>query len=482
MSSVVEIQREKTAIKRHALSRPLRIALEHGLVGDETTILDFGCGRGDDVENLQDAGYEARGWDPVHRPEGELEPADVVNLGYVVNVIEDPEEREEALQKAWSLAGRLLLVSARLTVELEAADYEAFGDGFVTERGTFQKFYTQSELRDWINSRLDVQSVAVAPGIFTVFRDEGERQEFLAKRQRRSSAVPTPRRSDVLFEEHQDKLTSLREFFAERGRLPSAEELANAKEVVDALGSIRRAFSVVRIATGRERWDKIEQERAEDLLVYLALQRFGGRPRFSDLREPLRLDVRAFHGAYTRACETADELLFSAGDRSRIDAACKDSPIGKLTRDALYVHQSGLRDLPAVLRVYEGCARAYIGEIEGASVIKLYRQSPRISYLAYEDFDSDPHPVLKGSFLLRLDDLEASYRSYEESDNPPILHRKELLVPLDYPRRETFARLTQAEEDQGLYDEPTRIGWKNSWAQLLEAKGLRYKGHQLVHE
>jgi len=35
--------------------------------------------------------------------------------------------------------------------------------------------------------------------------------------------------------------------------------------------------------------------------------------------------------------------------------------------------------LPASLRVFEGCARAYIGRVEGANLIKLNRLEPRIS-------------------------------------------------------------------------------------------------------
>ena len=48
----------------------------------------------------------------MHAPSGNRRAADVVNLGYVLNVIEDPAERQETLASAWSLARRLLVVSA----------------------------------------------------------------------------------------------------------------------------------------------------------------------------------------------------------------------------------------------------------------------------------------------------------------------------------------------------------------------------------
>jgi hypothetical protein len=46
----------------------------------------------------------ATGWDPNFRPDADIIEADVVNIGFVINVIEDIDERIEALQKAYSLA------------------------------------------------------------------------------------------------------------------------------------------------------------------------------------------------------------------------------------------------------------------------------------------------------------------------------------------------------------------------------------------
>jgi hypothetical protein len=42
-----------------------------------------------------------------------------------------------------------------------------------------------------------------------------------------------------------------------------------------------------------------------------------------------------------------------------IDDACHRSAVGKLLPNALYVHRTALEALDPLLRVYEGCARAY---------------------------------------------------------------------------------------------------------------------------
>jgi DNA phosphorothioation-associated putative methyltransferase len=81
--------------------------------------------------------------------------------------------------------------------------------------------------------------------------------------------------------------------------------------------------------------------------------------------------------------------LFRAGDAAAVDEACRNSPLDKLLPNAPYVHRSALDELDPLLRVYEGCARAYLGEIEEANILKLHRFSGKISYLAYPDFETE---------------------------------------------------------------------------------------------
>ena len=63
------------------------------------------------MEAIQRLGHKSAGWDPVHAPDSAKHEADVVNLGFVLNVIEDPAERVDALLDAWKHTRRALLVS-----------------------------------------------------------------------------------------------------------------------------------------------------------------------------------------------------------------------------------------------------------------------------------------------------------------------------------------------------------------------------------
>jgi len=392
-------------------------------------------------------------------------------------VIENPAERVETLKVAWGLAERVLVVAAR--VDFQAGeDFEECADGVLTGRGTFQKFYAQPELRDWIDTTLEVLSVAAAPGIFFVFRHEEDRQRFSSTLFRRRLSAPIRRVSDELFDEHRELLTPLIEFFETRGRLPQTEELETGHILADTFGSIPRAFRVVRNATGELAWNEIEDQRQDDLLVYLALQRFRKRPRFSQLPLELRYDVKAFFGTYTVACEEADTVLFSAGDMERVAEVTKSTDFGKVTPEAYYFHEMGLDRLPPILRALEGCARVAIGEVEGANIIKLDRQRPKISYLSYPDFDDVAHPALAFSVVIWLDTMIAKFYDFSRRGNPPVLHRKEAFVARGYPNREKFARLTRQEEKRGLLDRDT-IGTLRGWEEVLQEEGFKVAGHVL---
>jgi DNA phosphorothioation-associated putative methyltransferase len=471
--------RARTALRRVVLSRPLRLAVDDGLIAaGSTSVLDYGCGRGGDLSRLGREGVRCSGWDPHHRPRGVLAPSDVVNLGYVVNVIEDREERDATLRRAWALARGVLLVSARLAGETRDLAGEPCGDGMRTSTGTFQKLYGQDELRGWIEVTLRRRPAAAAPGVFFVFRHPALEQQWLLRRvRRRRRPAPVSRR---LLAQHEDLLGPLVEFVGERGRLPRALELDCAPSIEHEFGTLRNAFAVLRRVTGTERWDRVRDERSQDLLVFLALSRFERRPRPKELPEEIRYDVRDLFGSHAAACRQADRLLLELANQDRVRAAAAASPVGKRLPGALYLHADAVGRLSPILRLLEGAARRLIGEAEAPTVVKLHLGRPAVSFLEYPDFDRDPHPALRSGYLVALDRLRCDHRDYSRHANPPILHRKELLLAPDDPRLKRFAALTRQEERAGLYERSESIGTRRGWERLLDQRRLGYRGHRLV--
>ena len=147
----------KTAIARRGASGPataLRPCIERVLAVSPKDpsvrgVLDYGCGRGADVNYFRSLGIDVCGYDP-HAPFGFAESPTalfmVVTLIFVLNVLPTAEARLEVMRGA---AARLapegaLIVATRstATIRREAArnGWRAWGDGFVSHerRCTFQ--------------------------------------------------------------------------------------------------------------------------------------------------------------------------------------------------------------------------------------------------------------------------------------------------------------------------------------------------------
>jgi DNA phosphorothioation-associated putative methyltransferase len=154
----------------------------------------------------------------------------------------------------------------------------------------------------------------------------------------------------------------------------------------------------------------------------------------------------------------------------------------KVVAQRTYLHVSGLDFLgaPAREKVTEACVRAGVRPEEHFNIVRLDPNFTRISLLHYPNFFDVPFPELRESWSVDLEAGQASYRTYVDSLNPPILHRKELLLPESHPRLPEYAELTAAAESIGLFDEPTRIGFREQWYELIREKGYKVVGHQLV--
>jgi DNA phosphorothioation-associated putative methyltransferase len=466
---------------REEISRPVRLALASKVITTSTSVFDYGCGRGGDVERLTELDIEVTGWDPAHRPDAPKTTADVVNLGFVVNVIEDVVERRKTLLAAWRLAKRTLLVSARLTHERDAAHVARHGDGWATSKGTFQKFFEHEELRQWIEENLGHEATPAALGTFFVFRDARDRQLFESARLRSYSMLERFERNQRLYHEHDDLFARYEEFVAERGRPPIMGESEGADQLAALVGSHTRVMNAILAVRSLEWWDAVTLARRKDLYVQLALEAFRGRQRFGSLAVTLQRDVKSLAGTYKAACEQADRLLMAVGNERARELAIRVSTVGKLTGNALYLHVGALPEAPVLLRMYEACARQLTGEIAG-NVIKFWRGEPGISYLQYPAFDEEAHPSLAQSTVVDLLDRSVRVSTYGNRANPPVLHRKEEFLSTNDERRTTWRALTLEEEAAGLYAEPATIGTRHGWEAALTRADARVEGHSLVRD
>jgi len=464
--------RHKTAIRRMSLSMPARQALLDGVLRPEWTLLDYGSGRGGDVARLVHLGIPAIGWDPHHggvRPDG---PRDVVTLTYVLNVIENPVERHRVLDDAWSLSGRCLVVSTRLTWERKQVNGVAVGDGTVTRKNTFQRLFSPAELRSLVEDATGVRVISPVPGVIYAFRRDDDRLAYLARRL-------VPEQVWQTGDDIQSAVSAVVHFLEQRGRMPELEETP------DTLLPLLRNLTgqnLAKLAAQEADPEQVKQGRTRSMLNVLLLlgtEVFNGRSQLQALSFPVQADIRAFFKSYKEACRRADRLLLKLRDDTYLRNVMRNS-VGKMTPTAIYVHRRAVENIPVLLKLYEYCGAIAVGRPRDWDLIKLSHEGRSVSWLGYPNFDRDPHPRLAWSYSVDMRKLEGSYRSYLDSDNRPLLHRKHEFLCSDDPHAAKYRRLTEQEVRAGLYAQPHLIGNEHGWEAALNAAGARLHGHRLL--
>ncbi|MGW8281464.1 DNA phosphorothioation-associated putative methyltransferase (plasmid) [Sphingomonas aurantiaca] len=382
------VHRHRTAMVRHTLSQPMSLAVRHGVIRPGVTVFDYGCGQGDDLRALAAAGVEALGWDPHFAPGAPRHEAEIVNLGFVLNVIEDSAERVVALKGAWALATRVLVVSVMIVGAVPLDGLRQFGDGYLTARGTFQKYFQQAELKAILTQVTGVEPVALAPGIFALFRSPEEEQDFLLDRRRGRRASTSayradrPARNAVARPQLADRIATATDaiagFALERGRLPHPDEVAS--DVHDLLAAERVSFARAIEAShdagiDADLFARAASERRDDLLVHQALNilnrsRTAARPSSSMVR-----DIRQHFGSQQQFGEQALEYLHALADPQRTVTAMQrasDAGLGAIDEDGrLVIDSERVAELEGVLRCYVGCALYLSGEIEQEHIVRL---------------------------------------------------------------------------------------------------------------
>lgn len=474
-SPSVAIPRHKTAIRRGGHSRPVALAKMHGLIGAGSSVLDYGCGLGEDVALLKESGATVEGWDPYYRPDTDLTPADCVNLGYVLNVIENPREREETLLQAFDLARRVLVVAVRVDQSLVGGT--DFADGLVTNRGSFQKIYTQAEFREYLQTTLKRKPYMAGLGIAYVFRDEAIESSFLADR---SIRPDRQQHLDWYAEFASDPgAGALIELTRELGRIPLDSEFGGYEELRLRFGSRSRIERLVFGNLNPESIAVSKTRKRNDILTYLAMLQLRGLkpPPIRLLPTETQADIKLIWRSYAKAVEEGREFLFQLGKPEMIRGACLAAAIGKRLPTDLYIHRRAERSLPALLRVLLFAAGQIVGDVE-YDIVKVAIDGRKVSFLKYQRFDEDAHPALQLSVRVDLPKTSYAIRDYGLSENPPILHRKDALVdPLD-PAYAIFAALTEQEEALGLLEQPT-IGFQKQWQDLLQQRDIEIVDHSI---
>lgn len=492
------VARHKTAIARQHLSSPLQAVARYGLLDGTPSIFDYGCGRGDDVSALQTAGYDAAGWDPHYFADAPVREADIVNLGYVLNVIEEPEERVETAKKAFDLARQCLVVSVLVVGQGDTSALKPHGDGHLTRTGTFQKYFTQPEASDLIQEALGNEPIAVAPGIFFVFRDKVLEQRFLASRHRRARDIShllhivTPSSAEATssdrerVEEHRALLQKLWEVMLELGRLPAAEELDNelSGEVICTLGSIREAGRLAQLAFESSSLKEARNARIADLKVYFALNLFNKRKAYQELPAELRRDIKAFFGSHRNAEEAGREVLLSLSDPETILERCQEAAnqgTGYLDGDhSLQLHVDLIERLSPELRAYVGCAEKLYGDVSQADLVKIHIQSGKLTLIKCEKFKQIAIPRITERIKIKMVDRDIDFFEYPDKKTAPRVYLKSRFMAEDQDGFAEQVAFDQKLKHLAVFDFSDFGPTVDELLRGLKQQGLAVQGFDLV--
>lgn len=453
----VPIHRHRTALYRTGISKPIRVALDAGLIKQGTSIFDYGCGRGSDADLLRELGYTVSAWDPAFFPDEPKVQADVVNLGYVLNVIENPRERLETLHDAWSHAAHALIVSTLVRGQEGHSRGECHGDGVITSRRTFQKYFEQGELQGMLEAALDTEAYALSLGIFVVFREASLAQSFLESRRRRSIKWDTlssrfvPRRRQkqsrivALYEQHGELLDAFWARSLELGRIPKAGEFSREAELRAAAGATVSVHRLLVSHHGTTTFEEAAQRRKEDLLVYLALASFRKRIPQKLLDPQLQNDLSAFFGSYAKAQTAGMELLMSLGSEDTLWELANGLAFGwcEPVERHFVIHGSLLDQLPPALRVFIECGAILYGDPHEADLIKMHLRSRKVSFLIYEDFFRKPFPELKTRIKVDLARLQVAVFEYGFALPAQLLFYKERFIAEDHALRQRMEKVSR---------------------------------------
>ena len=145
---------------------------------------------------------------------------------------------------------------------------------------------------------------------------------------------------------------------------------------------------------------------------------------------------------------------------------------GKKLPGATYLHRDGLYMAPRELQQFVSELNWPVRYFQTESVplphwnvVKFCRwesNGSALSLMYYRDFEKADHPELVmscqyGFTGVRLKDP----RFYP--NNPPILHRKELMVGKRHPKFVDWCCVTLAEEKKGWYKNASKIGTRDGW-------------------
>ncbi|WP_462171619.1 DNA phosphorothioation-associated putative methyltransferase [Pseudoalteromonas xiamenensis] len=380
---------------------------------------------------------------PSTQTNGVLEKRDIVNLGFVLNVIENIDERAVTLQKAYSYAEKLLVVSVMLLNNAVLENYKPFKDGVITKRNTFQKYYTQTQIKEFIEDVLQTKATPIGQGIIAVFKSQALFEKHKLDLQFNQfewchlTQRPTPRAlttsTKTVFDKHPVLLEQFWQHCLHYGRIPANEEFEQSDQIRRVFGSHKKAFEIVQQHFDENAFTQAQHKRKADLLVYFALSLFEKRQVKSHLPNQIQRDIKYHFNTFETALDQANTLLYSIANPVEIGRLChevyENLKLGEFNDSHSYtLPRQHIHTLPALLRIYVGAAAQLYGDIDDVDLIKIHMRSGKVTLLKYDDY-AKKLPLLVERVKVKLAQQDIDYFYYgNEYPLQPLYNKADFLA------------------------------------------------------
>ena len=150
---------------------------------------------------------------------------------------------------------------------------------------------------------------------------------------------------------------------------------------------------------------------------------------------------------------------------------------GKIVGGFMYAHKSALPFLPQKHSQALKNSLHLLSELRLWNVVKLnLKDDTKLSFLYYENFTGNEFPCLIQSCQVDLKTQTVKIRKHSKR-NPPVLHRKELLMSPDHPELAKFQNLTLQLESLGAFKNIVKLGTKTRWEDELSGLNIIVKNH-----
>lgn len=435
-SSEIHVFRHRTALKRKKLSSCMGALIDSSLVNKQSQIFDYGCGKGDDVAILKFSEFEnVSGWDPHFAKDNHIPTvSEFVNLSFVLNVIENIDERNETLKNAFEITSKALVFSVMLTHQNTLQYARPYLDGFISSINTFQKFYTPAEIEELVETVLGEKSIKMGAGIYIVFKDKELEQEYLFKKQLGLlSEIKSPPKEEVVERYSVELVDRFVAAILQFGRIPKFAELPTdlIRSIQKTKVSINRLARLALSQVSVSELSQLQDHLSSEILIFLAVNRFDGRVKYGDLPARMQNDVKAHFGSIKSASEEAEKLLFSLSDIDLLSkAAIESEQAGKgyLVDEKFRFHSEQADDLPVPLKLFLKIGERLHRSIQEDEVIQLHLESKKVSFLRVDDFAYSPLPRIHSREIINFLNLDVANVLHAEQKQVRILYNKSHLM------------------------------------------------------